>query len=178
MTIRNTFFNTAVLFLLLTGTAVAQPRNGFGLNGGLVSHSRDCGGCAGSSSSGLSIGVDYQFALSDKLSISPFLMSSGETSSNVSGTNIGHGIFGAQLRYWPGGNMFFGGHLARYSEVISSGGLSLSGNGGGAGLVAGWERQNGGLYFMGQLDSATISYSGISDIKFTAFRLSAGYRWK
>jgi hypothetical protein len=106
------------------------------------------------------------------------LQSLGETSSNVSGTTVGHGILGAQLRYWPGGDMFFGGHLAMYSEVISSGGVSLSGNGGGAGLVAGWQKQNGGLYFMGQLDSAILRYSGLSDIKFTAYRLSAGYRWK
>ncbi len=177
MKIRSMLFNAVMLFVLLTGTAVAEPKNGFGLNAGLVSHSRDCGGCAGSNTSGLSIGLDYQFALSNNFSISPFLMTSAETSSNVSGSTIGHGILGAQLRYWAG-DAFFGGHLGAYSEVISSGGVSLTGNGGGAGLVAGWEKPDGGLYFMGQLDSATIKYSGLSDIKFTAFRLSVGYRWK
>jgi hypothetical protein len=173
----NLLINTAVLFALFTGTAVAEPKNGFGLNAGLASHSRDCGGCAGSSTSGLSIGLDYQFALSDKFSLSPFLMSSGETSSAVSGTTVSHGIFGAQLRYWVG-EMFFGGHLGGYSEVLTNGSTSLSGSGVGGGLVAGWEKQDGGLYFMGQLDSATVEYSGLGDIPFTAFRLSAGYRWK
>lgn len=170
--------NTAILFALLAGTAVAEPKDGFSLNAGLVSHSRDCGGCAGSSTSGLSLGMDYQFALSDKLSISPFLMTSGETSSNTSGnTTVSHGILGAQLRYWAG-DMFFGGHLGSYSEVISNGGLSLTGNGGGAGLVAGWERTDGGLYVMGQIDSATVKYSSFTDIQFSALRLSVGYRWK
>lgn len=169
--------NIAMLFALLTGTALAEPRNGFGLNAGLANHSRGCNGCAASSTSGLSLGLDYQFALSDKLSISPFLMSSGETSSNVSDVTVGHGILGVQLRYWAG-DMFFGGHLASYSEVLTSGAASLSGNGGGAGLVAGWENPDGGLYVMGQLDSATVKYSGLADIKLSAFRLSGGYRWK
>ena len=169
---------TTMLFALLAGTAAAEPKNGFGLNGGLANHSRDCGpGCTASSTSGLSLGIDYQFALSNNLSLSPFLMSSGETSSNVSGITFGHGILGAQLRFWAG-DMFFGGHLASYSEVITSGGVSLSGNGGGAGLVAGWESPNSGWYAMGQLDSATIKYSGFLDTKLSAFRLSGGYRWK
>lgn len=179
MKTRNILLSTATLFALFTGTAVAEPKNGFGLNAGLVSHSRDCGGCAGSSTSGLSIGLDYQFALSDNWSVSPFLMTSGETSKNVSGTTVNHGILGAQLRYWAG-DMFFGGHVGSYSEVLTSSIISLSASGGGAGLVAGWEKPDGGLYVMGQLDSATVKYSGLitSDIKLSAFRLSAGYRWK
>ena len=169
--------SAAALFVLLTGTALAEPRNGFGLNAGLASHNRDCGGCIGSSTTGLSIGLDYQFALSNKFSISPFLMTSGETSSNVSGIAVNHGIVGAELRYWVG-DAFFGGHLGSYSEVFSSGGVSLTGNGGGAGLVAGWEKPDGGMYFMGQVDSATIRFSGFQDVKLAAFRLSMGYRWK
>lgn len=185
MKTRNILLNTATLFALFTGTAVAEPKNGFGLNAGLVSHSRNCVGCAGSSTlsstSGLSIGLDYQFAFSDNWSISPFLMTSGEA-TNVSGVTANHGILGAQLRYWAG-DMFFGGHLGSYSEVITAtaGSLSasVSGSGGGAGLVAGWEKPDGGLYVMGQLDSATIDYpSPVADVKLSAFRLSAGYRWK
>jgi hypothetical protein len=176
MKIINSLLNTTILFALLTGTAVAEPKNGFSLNAGLASHNRDCG-CVASSTSGLSLGLDYQFALSDNLSISPFLMTSGETNSNVSGTTVSHGILGVQLRYWAG-DMFFGGHLGSYSEVLASGGLSLSATGGGAGLVAGWEKPDGGLYVMGQLDSTTVNYSGLSDIKLSAFRLSVGHRWK
>ena len=104
-------------------------------------------------------------------------MTSGESSKNVPRSTVGHGILGAQLRYWAG-DMFFGGHVGSYSEVISSGGISYSGTGGGAGLVAGWEQPDGGLYVMGQVDSATVKYSGLWDTKFSAFRLSLGYRWK
>lgn len=171
--------HAAMLFALFSGTAVAEPKNGFSLNGGLANHKRDCNGCTGTSTSGLSLGMDYQFALSDNFSISPFLMTSSESSSNVPGTTVGHGILGGQLRYWAG-DMFFGGHLGSYSEVLVSGGSSLSGTGGGAGLVAGWEQPDGGLYVMGQVDSAKVTYPALSnaEIKFSAFRLSVGYRWK
>jgi hypothetical protein len=168
--------NTVALFTALTGTALADAHNGFGLNAGLASHSRDCGGCTATDTTGLSIGMDYQFALSDKLSVSPFLMSSAE-STNVSDITVGHGIVGVQLRYWAG-NMFFGGHLGRYSEVFTDGSASISGAGGGAGLVAGWENPANRWYVMGQIDSATVAYSGFADIKISGFRLSGGYRWK
>ena len=177
MKLSSIFLNALAISILFTGAAHANPQNGFGLNAGIASHSRDCGGCLGSNSSGLSLGLDYQFAVADSLSINPFLMTSGETNSKVSGTTIGHGILGVQLRYWAG-DMFFGGHIGSYSEVITSGAASLSGTGGGAGLVAGWENPDGGLYVMGQVDSATAKYSGLTDIKFKGFRLSAGYRWK
>jgi hypothetical protein len=177
MKIRNLLLNIAILFALLTGTAMAEPKNGFGFNAGLANHSGDCGGCAGSSTSGLSVGLDYQFALTDKLSINPFLMTSEETNSDISATTVGHGILGAQLRYWVG-DMFFGGHLGVYSEVVATNFAALTGSGGGAGLVAGWEKQDGGLYAMGQYDSATVKYAGTPDTKFTALRFSVGYRWK
>ncbi len=177
MKLSNLLLSTAILFALHTGTAVAEPKNGFSLNVGLASHNRDCGGCTGSSTSGLSLGLDYQFALSNNFSLSPFLMSSSESNKNLPGDTVGHGIFGGQLRYWAG-DMFFGGHLGNYSEVIQSGGVTvLSGTGGGAGLVTGWEQPDGGLYVMGQFDSATIKYSG-GNIPISAFRLSVGYRWK
>lgn len=173
---RNMLLNTAMLFTLLTGTAMAGPQNGFSLNAGLASHSMNPQGLSSDTSSGLSLGLDYQFALSDNLSISPFLMTSGESTS-VSGVTAGHGILGVQLRYWSG-DMFLGGHLGSYSNVYIANGVQFnSGNGGGAGLVAGWEKPDGGLYVMGQVDSATIKYSN-TDMKLSAFRLSLGYRWK
>ena len=174
MNSRNVLIVSAVLYSLLSGTAEASPQNGFSLNAGLASHSmNDPGGSY--NTSGLSIGLDYQFALSDKLSISPFLMSSGE-STNISGITAGHGILGVQLRYWVG-DMFFGGHLGSYSEVTTNGNLSISANGGGAGLVMGWERPDEGLYVMGQIDSATVKYA-FWDTKLSGLRLSMGYRWK
>jgi hypothetical protein len=160
--------------------AAAEPRNGFGLDAGMASFNMTPqSGTTTYSSSGLSLGMDYQIALSKRFSLSPFLMTSGEASS-VSNVTIGHGILGLQLRYWAG-NVFFGGHIGSYSEVqtatIGSVTVSASGSGGGAGLVAGWENPNGGFFAMGQLDSANISYS-TGDTKLAGFRLSLGYRWK
>lgn len=180
MTFRFTSVFFSLFIILISGLAQANPQNGFGLNAGLSSSNMTPqNGSSTYSSSGLSLGADYQFALSDQLSLSPFLMTSGESSS-VSNVSVGHGILGLQLRYWVG-NMFFGGHLASYSEVqtltIGAVTVSTSGAGGGAGLVAGWENPNGGFFAMGQLDSANIHFSN-SDTKLSGFRLSVGYRWK
>jgi len=132
------------------------------------------------SSAGLSLGLDYQFAVSSNFSISPFLLTSGE-STNISNVTANHGVVGVQFRYWVG-DAFFGGQIGGYSQVLTftSGSLSVSGSGsgGGAGLVAGWENPDGGLYVMGQVDSAKIKYSTPGQTKMNAFRLSVGYRWK
>jgi hypothetical protein len=180
MKISQLLLSSTLGFIFCTGTALADPKDGFGLNAGLSSYSRDCGGggCA-TDTSGLSIGVDYQVALSNVFSINPFLMTSSESASNASASDIsiGHGLLGIQLRYWAG-DLFFGGHLASYSEVFTLDGFSVSGTGGGAGLVAGWEKPDGGLYAMGQLDSATVKYSTNATVPLSAFRLSIGYRWK
>lgn len=177
MNIRNMILVSVLLSSSFSGAAIAGPKNGFSVNAGLASHNRDCGGCTGSSTSGLSLGMDYQIAVSKNFSINPFLMTSSETNKNISGTTVGHGILGVQLRYWAG-DVFVGAQLGSYSEVLVSGNTSTSGNGGGVGLVAGWEKPDGGLYVMGQFDSAKVKYSGASEIPFTAFRLSVGYRWK
>jgi hypothetical protein len=153
---------------------MAEPKNGFGLSAGYANHVRDCGGCAAYTTSGLGVGIDYQFAVSENMSISPFLMSSAETTTNIT---VGHGILGGQVRYWSG-NYFFGAHIGNYSEYATSNGYSNTGTGFGSGFVYGWERQDGGLFVMGQFDSAAIKYSGYSDIKLTALRFSTGYRWK
>jgi hypothetical protein len=163
------------------GSAIAEPKNGFGLDGGIVT-SHMSNPLGNYQSSGLSIGIDYQFAISESFSINPFLMSSGESTSGalIPGTKAGHGILGLQLRYWIN-DMFIGGHLASYSEILSNsvGNITASttATGGGAGLVAGWENPNGGMFVMGQLDSAKLQYTG-STSKMSGFRLSMGYRWK
>lgn len=174
----------STLFVLFTGKVLAEPQNGFGLNAGVSSHKikYQCATCGSYSTSGVSIGFDYQFALSNNFSINPFLMASGESAS-IYGGDTNHSILGLQLRYWAE-NIFFGGHLGSYKEdssIVAIDGFSLpiSGSGGGAGLVAGWEKPDGGLYVMGQLDSATLTWPAFNaNTKLSAFRLSAGYRWK
>jgi hypothetical protein len=56
------------------------------LNAGPASQRRGCGGCIGSCTTGAGIGLDYRFAIADKYSINPYLMTSGKTSSNISGS--------------------------------------------------------------------------------------------
>lgn len=174
-----------LFFVFFAGTAFAEPKNGFGVNIGLADHSMKATftqgppGTASYSSSGLSLGIDYQIALSHYFSLNPFLMTSGESASGdvVSGTSASHGILGLQLRYWID-DMFIGGHIARYSEVLSNSNYgNTSASGPGVGLVLGWEQHDGGLFFMGQLDSAKLAYDD-ADVKLTGFRLSVGYRWK
>lgn len=176
MKIRNLVLVTTLITSLFGGSAMAEPKNGFSLNAGSASHSRTCNtGCA-TSTSGLSLGLDYQFALSNNFSINPFLMSSSESVQGFSTVTAGHGILGAQLRYWAG-DIFIGAHVGSYSEVFASSGTSLTATGSGSGLVIGWEKPDGGLYVMGQLDKANVTNSGVT-VPITGVRLSAGYRWK
>ena len=141
---------SSLLLSVYAGAAHAEPKSGFGLQGGFASHSMSGTITAGAmtgqplsySSSGLSLGIDYQIALTPNFSINPFLQSSGESTSGnlVPGVTAGHGILGLQLRYWAG-DMYFGGHVGSYSEVLNNPntGLSTNATGNGYGLVMGWE---------------------------------------
>ncbi len=174
-----------ILSAFSAGSAQAEPKNGFALDAGLTTHRMTNPVTGNYQSTGVSLGLDYQFAVSDSLSLNPFLMTSGETVSGnaanfAAGTNAGHGMLGLQLRYWID-NAFLGAHLASYSEVLSNtvGNVttSTSAHGGGLGLAAGWEKPDGGLFVVGQLDSSNLKYS-TSTSKMSGFRLSMGYRWK
>ncbi len=187
MKYKSHILGAALALALCAGTAHADPKNGFSVNGGLVSSSMNGTFTTGFltglpvtyTSSGISLGLDYQIALNDNFSLNPFLMTSGEGTTGL-GNNVGanHGILGLQLRYWVG-DAFLGAHIGHYSETLNYNniGISTNASGGGVGLVAGWENPAGGLYVMGQLDSATINYAN-ANTKLGAFRLSVGYRWK
>lgn len=175
----------AALLALGTAAAQAEPQSGFSVNGGLTSSSSTGNytlpppGPVTYSSSGLSLGIDYQIALNQNLSLNPFLMLSGESGGgSLTGTNVSHNILGLQLRYWAG-DMFVGGHIGSYTEVVTDPftQLSITGSGGGFGLVGGWENPVGGLYVMGQFDHASINYVDAA-LTMNAFRMSVGYRWK
>ena len=169
------------ILALSMGSAIADPQSGLGVNAGLVGNHMSASP-GNYQSAGLDFGLDYQIAVSPSVSINPFLMSSAESTSGaiVSGTKAGHGILGLQFRYWID-NVFLGAHLAAYSEVLSNtvGNITAStpANGGGIGLVAGWEDPKSGLFVMGQLDSSKLKYNGY-DSKLSGFRLNLGYRWK
>lgn len=176
--------NAALLLALHAGTAYAEAKNGFSVNAGLVNNNMNStmiatGRTFSYSGTGMSLGLDYQVAISPNLSLNPFLMSSSESTSGalVSGTTAGHAILGLQLRYWAD-DVFFGAHLGRYTEALLNPNLpTVRASGNGAGIVAGWEQPDGGLYVMGQLDRATVQYTD-ANVKLSGFRLSVGYRWK
>jgi hypothetical protein len=171
------------LMAATTSGAQAKPVAGFGLDAGLIA-SRMNDPVAGSyQGNGLSLGLDYQFAVSESLSLNPFLMTSVEsaTGGNLqSGTRAMHDNFGLELRYWIS-NAFVGAHLFSQTEVLAHtvGNVTTSttASGGGFGLVGGWEDPASGLFVMGQLDGARLHYP-TSTTKASEARLSIGYRWK
>ncbi len=191
--------NALMLLLIAAGNAFAAPESGFGLNAGMTSNrmsgtASPAGTAYSYSSSGLSVGMDYQFALSDSFSINPiFMISSGEslTSTLQAGTmfsgaqppdSAGHGIFGLQLRYWID-DFFIGGHVGSYAEFLSSTNSNTNtstttvGEGIGRGLVLGWAPSSSKWFLMGQIDTANIGYTN-ANVKLTGTRVSIGYRWK
>lgn len=172
-----------MLFTISAGTAHADPKNGVGVSAGLVASRMNDPVKGSYQSSGLSLGLDYQFAVSDSLSINPFLMTSSEPATGgtlLAGTHASHSEFGIELRYWIN-NAFVGGHLFSQTETLSTtaGNVTTStdASGGGLGLVGGWESPDSGLFVMGQLDGARAHYPA-STAKVSEARVSIGFRWK
>lgn len=189
MLIRTSFI-AATLIVLLGASAQAQaerPANGLGLFGGLASHtmSPQNSAAADYSSSGVSLGLDYQFGLVDSFSLNPFLISAGErVSGGISNATAGHAILGIEGRYWINSEYFLGAHVGSYSEVLqaNSSNVSTSASGGGLGLTAGWENDSkasafDGMFVAIQLDKAKIRYDN-TDVQLSGLRLHVGYRWK
>lgn len=180
----------AAIIAVLSGCgaiAHASARSGFGVYGGIASHSDKgtfnsispyYGETLSYSSQGVSLGLDYQVAVGDRLSIDPFLQSSAESTSGDlnPGVSASHGVVGIELRIWPG-PVFLGVHAARYSEVLTdSSNSAISASGNGVGGSVGWEAENG-LMIVLQSDSYKLAYSD-ADIDVTAVRAHVGYRWK
>lgn len=179
-----------VMSLGFSAQALAeQPANGFGLFAGVSSHAMtpkpQIGTSADYSSSGLSLGIDYQFGLGESFSLNPFLMSAGErVSGGITDSTAGHGILGVEGRYWMNSEYFLGAHVGSYSEVLqsNSSNVSTSASGGGFGLTAGWENSArdsafGGIFVTLQVDKAKIRYDN-ADVELSGMRLQVGYRWK
>ncbi len=178
-----------LVLILPVSYAVATPKQGFGLFGGIASHTSNVeitkglldGTKVNVASSGLSIGVDYQLPVADAVSINFFLMSSSETASgdqNFKADSAGHGILGVEGRYWFDA-LFVGAHVGSYSEVFTStksgSSTSTAGGGFGFGVSAGWTNE-AGLFVMGQYDKANIAYSD-AKADLTGLRVQVGYRW-
>jgi hypothetical protein len=180
-----------LLIDICTGYAMAEPKNGFGLNIGATSNimnstftvasgTNTVGSTSSYNSSGASLGMDYQMVFPNNLTLNPFLMVSNESTNltTQSDTVMEHNILGLQGRSWKG-DLFVGVHGAIYTEstTTSSGTTTTSETGTGEGIVVGWEPSNGNWSIMLQGDSAKIKYAN-QDVNWTGARLSIGYRWK
>jgi hypothetical protein len=186
-------FLNALLLLLAADNALAEPGRGFGLNAGAANSSMDgttiaTGATYSYSSSGMSLGIDYQIPVFKSFSINPMLMSSSEDVSGATlqpGLSGGHAILGLQLRYWLA-DFFIGGQVGVYSEALIASSNNNSGTttttdtsavGSGRGLVIGWEPSKSKWFVMGQVDTADLNNTS-TKVKFTGTRVSLGYRWK
>lgn len=182
---------SALIFVFSAGNAVAKAKNGFGINAGVTRNIMDSTYTTGSasnpvgstdsySSSGVSLGIDYQITFPKQLTLNPFLMISSESTSlaTQSSAIMGHSILGLQGRLWQG-DFFVGVHGALYTETltISGGASTTSETGSGQGLVVGWEPTNSRWSIMLQGDYATIKYP-TQDVIWRGARFSVGYRWK
>lgn len=179
-----------VVFVVFTGNAMAEPKDGFGINvggsGNFMTSTYTVGSVAnplGSTynykSSGGSVGMDYQIVFPNKLTLNPFVIVSSETTdlAGQSSSTMGHSVLGFQGRLWKG-DVFVGVHGALYTESLTAanGTNTASETGSGQGLAVGWEPSSGWSIVL-QGDSAKFKYSN-QDVNMTGARLSIGYRWK
>jgi hypothetical protein len=188
---KNNILVSLALFVICTGNAMADPKNGFGINIGgtgnymastytVGSIANPVGSTSNYKSSGASLGLDYQFVFPNNLTLNPFLMLSSESTdlATPTGSVMGHNILGLQGRQWAG-DVFIGVHGAIYTETLtdSAGTSTVSESGNGVGIVVGWEPSRSGWSIMLHGDSAKFKYAN-QDVNMTGARLSIGYRFK
>ncbi len=174
-----------VLILLGAGPADAAPRNGmaifFGPNS-LKASDTTSGESYTTSSGGFGLGLDYQFALGQSLSLNPFLT---KMSANVSFPTLPdvslaqYDILGLQARLWLG-SIFIGAHYGIYGATLVESDISIAGigTGEGWGLDAGYEGE-GEWFLTLHSDSAKgVEISDAPSIDLAGGRLNIGYRWK
>ena len=178
----------AALLVLGAFPAGAAARKGVGLFGGLARHSASAnltsGALAGQSgsysSSGFSVGGEYQFLFPDELSLAPFVTTTSERTSGAlkAGETAAHGILGVEARKWKN-DIYVGAHLGYYWEGLSGSalGTTQSASGLGFGFAVGWESPKNQMFAFAQLDQFKLAYAD-ADVKETGLRLQAGYRWK
>ncbi|MES1981819.1 MAG: hypothetical protein V4443_05015 [Pseudomonadota bacterium] len=160
---------TGCIALSLTSlqTASASPQNGIGAYAGVISATE-----AGSASTGLSAGVDAQFVINDRWSLSPYLLISAER--NSASTSVADGLAGVHVKRWFG-DWFAGAQIFEHDRVIyGNGNAQSSAYGLGMGLLAGFEYASG---WGAQVQADLLESSNISSSQRNAVRLHLVYRW-
>jgi hypothetical protein len=185
------FLMLAALSGIFSGNVMAEANSGFGINiGGSGNYmastytvgtvANPVGSTYNYNSSGSSLGIDYQIAFPNNLTLNPFLIVSNESTNlaTQTGATMAHNVLGLQGRLWKG-DFFLGVHGALYTETIATtaGTNIVSETGNGQGLAVGWEPSKGRWSIVLQGDSAKFKYPD-QDVTMTGARLSLGYRWK
>lgn len=147
--------------------AHAEPKNGFGVYGGVIGASEN-----GVTSKGVSVGLDAQFTLDDNWSLNPYLMASAEHSS-VS-TTVSDELVGLQVRRWFG-DWFIGGQVNAHDRLIIGNGTTQSSAYGVApGVLLGFEYASG---WGAEIQADMFENSTTAGTMRNALRLHLTYRW-
>lgn len=154
--------------VLCSGIASAAPQNGIGSYVGLISATE-----GSMNSTGLSLGLDAQFAINDNWSLVPYLMLSAEhTSTSKSAAD---GLAGLQLRRWFN-DWFVGMHVFDHDRIVSGGGtVQSSAYGLAAGVLAGFEYDNG---WGAEIQTDSFETTNNIGVRRNAVRLHLTYRWR
>jgi hypothetical protein len=166
----------ALLAVLPGQAARAEPRNGFGLAGGLTAHRARYTFADGSfvpyTSAGLSLGGDAQFAVDERWSLNPYLLLSLERNSGDLAGTIGNGAAGFEVRRWRG-PLFLGLRAGYYVQLLSTTRATSTAYGPGLGVSFGGESAEG-LTWGAALDVLRL---GTFVATHVGLRLHVGWRW-
>lgn len=162
------FIGFIAALAICSGIASAAPQNGIGAYAGVVSAKE-----GEVDSSGLSLGMDAQFAVNEDWSLVPYLMLSDERDS--ASRTVADGLVGLQARRWLDG-WFVGGQFFVHDRIIFDNGIvQYSAYGFAMGVVAGFEGANG---WGAEVQTDSFESSNTRGAARNAVRLHLTYRWR
>lgn len=156
--------------LLYSNISLSAPQNGFGAYLGFVGATENS-----VTSGGLSFGGDAQFAINEKWSLNPMLLTSIEKASNSN--TVYDFLIGSQFRYWQN-EWFSGVQIFEHARLIYGNGRTKSSSYGvSGGALAGFENDDGkGVELQFEVEPNYSVNQNTSFYRY-AVRLNLTYRW-
>jgi hypothetical protein len=171
----------ALGLLLVTGSACAEPREGFGLAIGPVFHhshevlDQGKGNTLNFNSAGIGLSGDAQFVLDAQWSANPFLQFSVERASGDITNYLGNAQAGLAIRRWSG-DWYVAPILELNDEqTYQKKVIARSTFGPGIGFATGWESPTG-LTTALQVDAPQLLNFSANSLHAGVW-LTVGYRW-